>query len=85
MATVNQQLLLLGVRQNAINIIKKALILGADVNYQNPNDKNNTALHVAVSLGHKEACHALMSEGTKLLVNDNGHDPLQLAAICGRD
>ncbi len=85
MAAVNQQLLLLGVRQNAINIIKNALILGADVNHQKPDDKNNTALHVAVSLGHKEACHSLMSEGAKLLVNNNGHDPLQLAAICGRD
>ncbi len=87
----SNQLLRLGVRLNHVDIIKKALELGADVNYQNPNDINNTALHVAVSLGHREACYLLMSSGDislinkTLVVNDNGHDPLHLAAICGRD
>ncbi|XP_018333831.1 arf-GAP with coiled-coil, ANK repeat and PH domain-containing protein 2 [Agrilus planipennis] len=65
-------------------VMCKALALGADKNWSNPDDRNRTAIHQAVLSGSVMACAYLIVNGAKINTQDDqGQTPLHLATIGG--
>ncbi len=60
--------------------VEKCLREGANINAQDKNDQDNTALHMAVRRNYREIVQLLLSEGAKVnILNSEGKSPLDLA------
>merc|ERR1719300_509018 len=65
--------------------VKVLLSRGANVNAQNPEDRS-TPLHKAMNNDGTEIVEILLANGAKIEAKDkNGHTPLQLASLKGKD